>query len=317
MAGPRRLLYGGPRDLLLGVRAVDAAGTITKAGGRVVKNVTGYDLNKLYLGSLGTLAVLVEASFKLVPLPETEATALAVCQELSQALAVADAWNNLPAQPAAVCALTLAEIPRLAEQMAPGVQGVAVAARFPGPAAAIDRAVEDARHAARKAGTEHVERLDGDAHATFWDDATDCPATMNLPPNTALIKVSVLPSEVGNTLQTTLSVTREHGLRAAWMADTGVGVVYLRVQPAIPATAPADGAEDVSTVEALRTGLVALQSMLAQRWRNAVVLGCSPELKADLPLWGAEPPGIEVMRIIKHRFDPADTLNPGRFVAGI
>jgi FAD/FMN-containing dehydrogenase len=135
-------------------------------------------------------------------------------------------------------------------------------------------------------------------------------AMVDMPPDSALLKVSVLPSEVGNTLQTALSMAREHGLRAAWMVDAGVGIVYLRVQPA-------GNAASGEPTEALRPGLRALQGMLAQRWRNAVVLCCPPELKADLPLWGAEPPGIEVMRIIKHRFDPADTLNPGRFIAGL
>jgi glycolate oxidase FAD binding subunit len=56
---------------------------------------------------------------------------------------------------------------------------------------------------------------------------------------------------------------------------------------------------------------------LANRWRNAVVLACAPELKADLPLWGADPPGLDVMRTIKRQFDPAGLLNPGRFVGGL
>ena len=67
--GPRRLLYGSARDLLLGTTVITIDGKRTKAGGRVVKNVTGYDLNKLYIGSLGTLAVLVELTFKVHPLP--------------------------------------------------------------------------------------------------------------------------------------------------------------------------------------------------------------------------------------------------------
>src|SRR5688572_6443017 len=74
LSGPRRLLYGTARDLLLGSAVIGINGKRTKAGGRVVKNVTGYDLNKLYIGSLGTLAVVVELTWKLHPLPPGEHT---------------------------------------------------------------------------------------------------------------------------------------------------------------------------------------------------------------------------------------------------
>ena len=74
VSGPRRLLYGTTRDMLLGLAVITVDGKRTKAGGRVVKNVTGYDLNKLYIGSLGTLAIIVELTYKLHPLPPGELT---------------------------------------------------------------------------------------------------------------------------------------------------------------------------------------------------------------------------------------------------
>ncbi|MBV9547065.1 MAG: FAD-binding oxidoreductase, partial [Chloroflexi bacterium] len=73
-SGPLRFSYGGPRDLVIGTRVANPDGTLTRAGGRVVKNVAGYDLNKLYIGSLGTLAIIVELSFKLAPIPPATAT---------------------------------------------------------------------------------------------------------------------------------------------------------------------------------------------------------------------------------------------------
>src|SRR5215475_8551646 len=74
VSGPRRLLYGTARDMLLGIGVMTSDGKRSKAGGRVVKNVTGYDLNKLYVGSLGTLGVIVELTWKLHPLPPGEIT---------------------------------------------------------------------------------------------------------------------------------------------------------------------------------------------------------------------------------------------------
>src|SRR5205823_6187047 len=73
-SGPLRFSYGTARDLVIGTRVANPDGTLTRAGGRVVKNVAGYDLNKLYIGSLGTLAIIVELSFKLAPIPRQLAT---------------------------------------------------------------------------------------------------------------------------------------------------------------------------------------------------------------------------------------------------
>ena len=87
--GPRRHAYGPVRDWVLGVRVVHADGRVTKAGGRVVKNVAGYDMTKLYLGSLGTLGVIVEASLRVTPLPAAEETWAAVCPSSTEAARLA------------------------------------------------------------------------------------------------------------------------------------------------------------------------------------------------------------------------------------
>ena len=84
--GPRRFSYGQPRDWLIGISVVGGDGVETKAGGKVVKNVTGYDLNKLYAGSLGTLGIIVEATFKLAPIPADMATVLASFSSLQEGI---------------------------------------------------------------------------------------------------------------------------------------------------------------------------------------------------------------------------------------
>ena len=309
--GLRRSLYGGPRDLLLGVRAVDALGVITRAGGRVVKNVTGYDMNKLYLGSLGTLGVVVEASFKLVPVPEHEETVVGVCAAPARALAVAERWVALPVRPASVCAVTAAGLPALALR-GTAAEDVLVAARFAGPPAAVQRAVREARALAHDMGGDQTTPFEGPAHTDIWAAMASLPSTAHLAHDEALLKVSVLPSELATVLETATTVAGEHGLRLTWLADAGAGVLFLQVRTTDEPTLNVEAAS-----AALGPGLRALQGMLAHRWRNAVVHGCPPALKADLPLWGADPPGIDVMRAIKRQFDPAGTLNPGRFVGGL
>src|SRR6202023_3743339 len=85
LSGPLRFAYGTARDLVLGTRVVNADGAITRAGGRVVKNVAGYDLNKLYIGSLGTLGIIVELSLKLAPIPPASASVIAEFSDLDAA----------------------------------------------------------------------------------------------------------------------------------------------------------------------------------------------------------------------------------------
>src|SRR5512138_323453 len=101
-SGPRRCRYGTLRDQLIGLRVAHPDGSVTKAGARVVKNVTGYDLNKLYVGSLGTLGVIVEATFRLYPLPAAEETWLGLFPALARAAEAAMRLLDSPVVPAAV-----------------------------------------------------------------------------------------------------------------------------------------------------------------------------------------------------------------------
>ena len=100
--GPRRIKYGGVRDLVIGTRVAGPDGKVTKAGGHVVKNVTGYDLNKAHIGSLGTLGVLVEASLKIAPRPEVERSWFGVFQGANGAASALSALLRLPSPPAAL-----------------------------------------------------------------------------------------------------------------------------------------------------------------------------------------------------------------------
>jgi glycolate oxidase FAD binding subunit len=316
MAGPRRLRYGGPRDVLVGVRVVDALGAVTNADARSIQSATGYDFNQLLVGSLGMLGVLVEADFKLAPLPSPAATLLAICPEPARALAVAEALRDMPDQPmwpAAVCALGLAGLPHLAAGLGAAEADVVVAADVSG-AADVERtlAVDLAR--VRVGDNGHVRSIEGETHDALWSAITDFPALADLPGNEALLKVQVLPSELRTVLEVGATVIGEHGLRLTWLADAAMGVLYLRVRAPAGASGEASDAEDAA--RGLGPGLRALQGMLAHRWRSAVVLACAPALKAELPLWGADPPGLDVMRALKRTYDPAGILNPGRFLSG-
>lgn len=308
--GLRRAFYGGPRDLTLGLRVVDARGTILKTGGRVVKNVTGYDMSKLYIGSLGTLGVIVEASFKLTPRPEAEVTVLGSFARAASALAVGEPLGNLAVRPSAVAAVQVDAIAELAALAPTHREHVLVAARFPGTASAVKRVDEEGRAVLREAGGHGILSLDNDTQQTFWAALGDFAQTaMQTSPAEALLRVSVLPMECATVLDAAQTLVAEHGLALTWLADAAAGTVWLRLRAGAAGIAVDDASFD--------NALVAVQESLTRRWRSSVVLDCAPALKASLPVWGADPSALDLMREVKQSFDPDHRLNPGRFIAGI
>jgi len=266
----------------------------------------GYDLNKIIVGSLGTLSIILEATLRVAPLPESEATVIAAFDEPAALWDLLDDFAAAELQPAAAAlcgAGVLAAGHGLAAEHATLLTPAAhplLLVRLAGALPEIRRQALTVRNLILKFGGTPPLLLPGNAMVAAWDALDDFPATADLAPTAAVIKVSALPSEIGTVVEAARSLGGEHGLRLGWVADAVTGLVWLRVMD--------DGADGH-----FATALIGLQDALARRWRNAVVLGCAPELRERLPLWGADPQGIELLRAIKRRFDPQGILNPGRF----
>ena len=190
-SGPQRVLVGTARDLLIGITVVRADGVVAKAGGRVVKNVAGYDLGKLLIGSYGTLAVITEAVFRLHPLPDIERWVVAPVDDPDRAHALSQAVVHSQAVPWAV----EVDIPA----SGPGTLAVQLGGKAEG--------VED------RADT--VRRLLGDA-ATVADEAP--PGWGAYPPGPVLLKLTCALSG----LRDVLSAAREAGLHVRGSAGAGV-----------------------------------------------------------------------------------------------
>ena len=135
-AGPRRIKAGAARDHLLGFRCVTGRGELVKSGGRVMKNVTGYDLSKLVCGSYGTLALLTELTLKVLPKPETECTLLAIGADEAESLALLRRATATPCEPSA-----LAMLPAGAAPLA--LDADAAAIRLEGPAISVTARRDD------------------------------------------------------------------------------------------------------------------------------------------------------------------------------
>lgn len=310
IVGMRRARYGAPRELALGMRLVNAAGQSLKAGGTVVKNATGYGMTRLYAGSLGTLGVITEVSFKLTPAPETEATLLALAQphQLATATQVVGAQAS---QASALVMMSVTALPELA-RLAPGhAQRAVLAARLPGTAATVKRASAEAESALSREGIHPLMTLDGAHQAAFWATVNNFPA-LRTHGREALARVNTLPTSLDDAVRHAEEVVSAQGLQLHWVADLATGTLWLRLS-ADDATNNVSARRDVAFASALRVSLDALIT----RWRIVTTLACPVALKSTLPLWGADVAGAALMREIKRGFDPEHRLNPGRFVADI
>ncbi|MCZ7573234.1 MAG: FAD-binding oxidoreductase [Ardenticatenaceae bacterium] len=287
-SGPHRLRYGTPRDLLIGFRAVLADGLAFSGGAKVVKNVAGYDLPKLMSGSLGTLAVLTELTFKLQPRPIAIASIAAECPTLESACDAARSLLNSPLRPVA-CEW----LPPAIWHGEPGPAGATVlVARFFDAPTPLARALRDATAFCRTAGAAHVATVEGPSEAARWQALADGPAGLAAA-DEVLVKVTVLPAK----LPAAIAAAEAHGARN-WQARAGTGLLFATL-PALPAA-----------VTSLRTAAEALGGTL-------VVQAAPLKLKTPELVWGSPRSDFGLMRAFKQRFDPAGLLNPGRFFGGL
>jgi glycolate oxidase subunit GlcD len=295
--GAQAFGYGAPRSYVLGMRVALADGRVVRAGGRVVKNVAGYDLCKLFVGSCGTLGLILELTFKLRPRPARESTVAAVSQDLPRLFAAARALAASQLFPVAVEIVS----PRMAGALPLNLEGGAfvLLARFAGTGGAVAYQVERARALVG----EH-ESLKGfevfDEDGAIWQALAAASAGGG---GGLIWRASVLPSELGALVER-LRVERGDG--AAWHAGAGDG--RLRVfEPGEDDNAQAD-AQTVSSLRALREA--------ARRAGGSLVVERAPtELKREFDAWGLSDSAAFLMRRVKAQLDPPDTFSSGRFAA--
>lgn len=289
-SGPLRLGYGTPRDWTLGMRVALGDGRLVKSGGRVVKNVAGYDLHKLHLGALGTLGVIVEVTFKLAPLPDNMTTITVECGDIAQACRLAARLRERPLAPVSLAVISEPSNGNAANG------SVLLAARFAGAAGGVARQISAALKVAAMLDLDartHTEDLD----AEVWQRV----ATIGTPPNddrTLLLRVGASPSSLPDAMNALQRHAPGGSARIAGYA--GVGLAYAWWQ----------GIETHTT----RRALDDLRASLNNLGGYAVVERAPEALHADLDLWGPPPATLSLMQALRQRWDPAGILNRGRFL---
>jgi glycolate oxidase FAD binding subunit len=304
-SGPRRLRYGTARDLVIAVRIVHADGTVTKGGAKVVKNVTGYDMNKLYIGSLGTLGVLTEVTFRLYPLPAAEETQLCAFRTPEAAGAAVAEILGSPLVPHAVELLSggAAEVAARAAGVPWAAGQVGLGVMIGSVPEAVRAQLHDVARFCRGAGSTADHSLTGAAHTACWDAIREFPGRGAA--RSLVLKGSVPLTRVPELMSRGEGLAGQRHLACQAVAEAGSGIVRFSVDGA---AAPAERVADY--VETVR-------GVASELGGHLVVLEAPLPVKQRVDVWGPVGKALRLMQGLKAQFDPKGILNPGRFVGGI
>ena len=278
---------------MLGCRVALADGTIVKGGGRVVKNVAGYDLPKLAVGSLGTLGVIVEATFKVAPLPAVQETLVATCSSLQ---AAADRVFAADDRGLALRAAAVLDA-HAAAALPDSPEGPLAACWLAGTSAAVERT---ARDLADLVGSAETRRLGGEESERYWAQLTEAIAA---PADGVALSAMLPPSAVVAFMQRLATLREEAGVSVPTLSYPTTGVVLARL-----GAAPDECL--LSVIEQARRAAVEARGSL-------LVTAAPVAIKQHLDVWGDTGTALPLSRHLKDQFDPRGTLNPGRFVGGL
>ena len=285
-SGPRRLRYGTIRDLIIGIKIVLADGTVAKAGGKVVKNVAGYDLSKLFTGSLGTLGVIAEANFRLHPIRETARTIFLEVDDYNE---IADVVRELTHSSFSQFMLDALEM------RWEGDRGM-IAALFEGIEPAVEAQAATAVEVLRSHGEAKV--LGKEDGEEFWESFAGRPWDAG----EVALKISAPPADLTAVLDSVMGAAGRAGAEARLSGHAGTGVTFVGLS----------GGEGgiVEVVEEVR-------EIRVRRGGSVVVQEAPLAVKERLDVWGPAGDYLGLTRRVKEKFDPGYTMNPGRFLGGI
>ncbi len=294
--GPHRHGYGGPRDYCIGVRFVTGDGRKAKGGGRVVKNVAGYDMMKLLIGSWGTLGIITSASFKLFPAPRQTSTFVSCFSTAAEAFEFRGHILRSPLDP--ICLELLS--PQASALLTPGSPAAAlwsICLRAAGSDAVL------ARYRA-ELGSALTHEIRAGNEDGFWSMVANfAPMVHERRPDSLLMSLALPLSDLPQVLNSVASIADTSGLQFAAIGRVGVGHLLVALWAA--ESGPTQ-ASFVNSFSAVRDRLPHDASM--------TVLHCPEEARGQIAQWVVSPTDLQAMRAVKQALDRNKVLNRGGFV---
>ncbi|MGE5443973.1 MAG: FAD-binding oxidoreductase [Ignavibacteriales bacterium] len=309
-SGPRRLRYGTMRESLIGIKVVRADGSIIKGGAKVVKNVAGYDLPKLYVGSLGTLGIIVEGTFRLYPIPETSKTLLVSFPNLETLHETVLLILNSSFIPSCLEALNPPLVNVISEKLNLSLKNgeYALAVRIEGVEKAVRDQISRVKNICREKNGEGVS-FEGRPQETLWQEIWEFPWRV-CGENRIICKASVLITDVPKVLQALEELSKSSGLRIYASARAGSGILIISIEIDSTGLPREEILQIVESINSLRGLVISLKGTL-------VIQEAPLSLKSQIDIWGEVGTSINVMKKLKTLFDPNSILNPRRFAGGI
>lgn len=323
-AGPLRLRYGTPRDLLIGMTVVRADGTVARSGGKVVKNVAGYDVGKLFAGSHGTLGLVADVTFRLHPVPPARAFVTCVCGDprgVADPGALAFATRQDTKATSAADATARAVLRAAASPLVPSA--VEIDKPLPGGPVRVAVLLEGSGDGVTGRAARMADQL------ALWGEVRtepDPPPWWSRQEGTAaagatVVRVAFWAAALRRVLDALDAAAARAGVKPAVGGSAGAGVVQARLEPG---TEPGSVAAFVATLREVvspsgRTpgsGGSGDRDGGASVRGSVVVTAAPPEVRRHLDPWGPVP-AIALMRAVKDQFDPEHRMAPGRFPEGI
>ena len=313
-SSPLRHAYGGVRDFCLGMEFVTGEGIQAKSGGRVVKNVTGYDLHKLLIGSLGTLAVITRVNFRTFPLPPAQGTFVASFSGAEAAFGFCGAIARSPLAPQMV---EIAD-PGAARMLLPvgaashtGPQVWAVIVSAAGQPEIVERCARELGHMTGPAGAEEFTSLSDSESRSILARIREFPKLIReASPLAAIFRIGILPTAMPGLLGELNARATQGNVDLITLARAS-GMIYAAVLPK-----EGDPAAIASLTNAVPHVFRACEK--PEISASAMLEWCPPEIKSAAGgVWGAPRKDFGLMQRVKHAFDPNGVLSPGRFAGGI
>jgi glycolate oxidase FAD binding subunit len=307
-SGSKRFLYGACRDFILGMKAVFPNGDIVVSGGKAVKNVAGYDMTKLMIGSMGSVGIICEITFRITPQPDAEATLLFPFNGLQEAAGFLRKLLHSKYYPASLELINAAMASHLKATAA--LKGKYIAAiALDGIEEAVARLKKDLSEMGRQQGASDAVVLTAEAHRDFWVAYRDIAERMaETGSNIVSLKANFALSQVTEMMQAFEAGLKENALDGALFCRAGNGILHavfpLGDNPGAKTAAVAAMIGKL-TAEAVKNG------------GNLIVERAPKTIKEKVNVWGQTRSDVVVVRRLKEKLDPAGILNAGRYVGGV